>query len=109
MNHARKQVAPDTIMRGGAEHYGIGGHLLTRVVHCANRYGLFFARSLEAELKQEAANLRQLLEATEEAAAEMARLTLSAGRWQVSEASDKFAKLGWAARELRQFNRQLDE
>ena len=48
MNHARKQVAPDTIMRGGAEHYGIGGHLLTRVVHCANRYGLFFARSLSS-------------------------------------------------------------
>ena len=64
---------------------------------------------LQAELEQEAANLRQLLEATEEASAEMARLTLSAGRWKVSDSSGKFEKLGWAARELTQFNREIDE
>ena len=64
---------------------------------------------LEKELAQEAANLTQLLQATEDASAEMARLTLSAGRWKVSDASDKFEHLGWAARELTQFNRQLDE
>ncbi len=64
---------------------------------------------LQTELAQEAANLRQLLEATEDAAAEMARLTLSAGRWKVSDASSKFARLGHAARELTQFNRELDE
>ena len=64
---------------------------------------------LEKELEQEAVNLTQLLEATEDAAAEMARLTLSAGRWQVTDASDKFERLGWAARELTQFNRQMEE
>lgn len=64
---------------------------------------------LQGELEQEAANLRQLLQATEEASAEMARLTLSAGRWKVAESSDKFEKLGWAARELTRFNRELDE
>ncbi len=69
--------------------------------------GVELAR-LKTELDQEAANLRQLLEATKEASAEMARLTLSAGRWQVSDASGKFAHLGWAARELTQFNRELD-
>ena len=63
---------------------------------------------LQTELKQEAANLRQLLQATEEASAEMARLTLSAGRWKVSDSSGKFEKLGWAARELTRFNRELD-
>lgn len=64
---------------------------------------------LRDELAQEAANLRQLLEATEDAAAEMAKLTLSAGRWKVSDSSSKFERLGWAARELTQFNRELDE
>ena len=64
---------------------------------------------LQTELAQEAANLRQLLDATEDAAAEMARLTLSAGRWKVSDASSKFERLGWAARELTRFNRELDE
>ena len=64
---------------------------------------------LQLELAQEAANLRQLLDATEEAAAEMARLTLSAGRWKVADSSDKFEKLGWAARELTQINRELEE
>ena len=63
---------------------------------------------LQTELEQEAANLRQLLEATEEASAEMARLTLSAGRGKVADASDKFARLGWAARELTQFSRELE-
>lgn len=64
---------------------------------------------LQTELQQEAANLRQLLDATEEAAAEMARLTLSAGRWKVSDSSGKFERLGWAARELTQINRELDD
>ena len=64
---------------------------------------------LQSELEQEAANLRQLLQATEEASAEMARLTLSAGRWKVADSSGKFEKLGWAARELTRFNRELDE
>ena len=64
---------------------------------------------LQTELKQEAANLKQLLAATEEASAEMARLTLSAGRWKVSDSSGKFERLGWAARELTRFNRELDE
>lgn len=64
---------------------------------------------LQTELQQEALNLKHLLEATEEAAAEMARLTLSAGRWKVSDASSKFEKLGWAARELTQFNREIED
>ena len=64
---------------------------------------------LQTELAQEAANLRQLLDATEDAAAEMARLTLSAGRWKVADASSKFERLGWAARELTQLGRELDE
>ena len=64
---------------------------------------------LQSELKQEATNLKQLLQATEEASAEMARLTLSAGRWKVEDSSNKFAQLGWAARELTRFNRELDE
>ena len=65
MNHARKQVAPDTIMLSPSPHYGIGGHLLTRVVHCANRYGLFFARSLMTqlggEIPDEAEEIRSVL------------------------------------------------
>ena len=63
---------------------------------------------LGRELEQERAILEKLLEATEAAAAEMARLMLSAGRFPVEDASDKFAQLGWAARELTQFNRELE-
>ena len=67
------------------------------------------ADSLRAELEAESANLRQLLEATEAASVELARLTLSAGEAQMPASSQQFGQLGWAAGELRRLNRQLEE
>lgn len=67
------------------------------------------AESLRAELEAEHANLRQLLEATEAASIELARLTLLAGGGQMPASSQQFGQLGWAAGELRRLNRQLEE
>ncbi len=65
--------------------------------------------ALRAELEAESANLRQLLEATEAASIELARLTLLAGDGQMPASSQQFGQLGWAAGELRRLNRQLEE
>ncbi len=67
------------------------------------------AAALRAELEAENANLRQLLEATEAASIELARLTLLAGDGQLPATSQQFGQLGWAAGELRRLNRQLEE
>ena len=67
------------------------------------------AASLRAELEAESANLRQLLEATEAASVELARLTLLAGNEQMPTTSQQFGQLGWAAGELGRLNRQLEE
>ena len=67
------------------------------------------AQSLRAELEAESANLRQLVQATEAASVELARLTLSAGETQMPASSQQFGQLGWAAGELRRLNRQLEE
>ena len=67
------------------------------------------AESLRAELGAENANLRQLLEATEAASVELARLTLLAGGGQMPASSQQFGQLGWAASELNRLNRQLEE
>ena len=65
--------------------------------------------ALRAELEAENANLRQLLEATEAASIELARLTLLSGAGQMPQTSQQFGQLGWAAGELRRLNRQLEE
>lgn len=65
--------------------------------------------SLRAELEAETANLRQLVEATEAASVELARLTLLAGDGKMPASSQQFGQLGWAAGELRRLNRQLEE
>ncbi len=67
------------------------------------------AESLRPELEAEAANLRQLVAATEAASVELARLTLLAGDGQMPATSEQFGQLGWAAGELRRLNRQLEE
>ena len=67
------------------------------------------AESLRAEFDAENANLRQLLNATEAASVELARLTLVAGGGQLPQSSQQFGQLGWAAGELNRLNRQLEE
>ena len=59
------------------------------------------AESLRPEIELEAANLQQLLEATEAASVELARLTLLSGRDKAPAVSAQFGQLGWAAGELR--------
>ncbi len=59
------------------------------------------ADALRPEIELEAANLRQLLEATEAAAVELARLTMLSGRDKAPAVSQQFGQLGWAAGELR--------
>ena len=59
------------------------------------------AEALRPEIEVEAANLRQLLEATEAASVELARLTLLSGRDKAPAVSAQFGQLGWAAGELR--------
>ena len=65
--------------------------------------------SLRAELEAENANLQQLVEATEAASVELARLTLLAGSGRMPQTSQQFGQLGWAAGELRRLNRELEE
>ena len=65
--------------------------------------------AIAPELESESANLRQLVEATEAASVELARLTLLAGDGKMPESSQQFGQLGWAAGELRRLNRQLEE
>ena len=67
------------------------------------------AESLRPELEAESANLRQLVEATQAASVELARLTLLAGEGQMPASIQQFGQLGWAAGELRRLNRQLEE
>ena len=57
--------------------------------------------SLRPEIELEAANLRQLLEATEAASVELARLTMLSHRDKAPAVSQQFGQLGWAAGELR--------
>ena len=59
------------------------------------------AASLRPEIEVESANLRQLLEATEAASVELARLTMLSGRDKAPSVSRQFGQLGWAAGELR--------
>ena len=59
------------------------------------------AESLRPEIALEAANLQQLLEATEAASVELARLTMLSHRDKAPAVSAQFGQLGWAARELR--------
>ena len=67
------------------------------------------AESLRAEFEAESANLRQLLDATEAASVELARLTLLSGSEKLPDSSQQFGQLGWAASELNRLNRQLEE
>ena len=67
------------------------------------------AGAIAPELASETANLRQLVEATQAASIELARLTLLVGNGQIPETSQQFGQLGWAAGELRRLNRQLEE
>lgn len=76
-------------------------------LHMVAQQGINF-QSLRAELEDERQGLEQLSEATEDASVELAKLTLSAGQQQVVTAGQKFARLGWAAQELRKIDRQLD-
>ncbi len=59
------------------------------------------AHDLRPEIELEAANLQQLLEATEAASVELARLTMLSGRDKAPAVSAQFGQLGWAAGELR--------
>lgn len=59
------------------------------------------AQALRPEIELEAANLQQLLEATEAASVELARLTMLSGRDKAPAVSAQFGQLGWAAGELR--------
>lgn len=59
------------------------------------------ADALRPEIELEAANLQQLLEATEAASVELARLTMLSGRDKAPAVSAQFGQLGWAAGELR--------
>ena len=67
------------------------------------------AGAIAPELASESANLQQLVEATEAASVELARLTLLAGDGGMPETSQQWGQLGWAAGELRRLNRQLEE
>ena len=59
------------------------------------------ADALRPEIELEIASLQQLLEATEAASVELARLTLLSGRDKAPAVSAQFGQLGWAAGELR--------
>ena len=59
------------------------------------------ADALRPEIELEIANLKQLLEATEAASVELARLTLLSHRDKAPAVSAQFGQLGWAAGELR--------
>ena len=59
------------------------------------------AEILRPEIEIEAANLQQLLDATEAASIELARLTMLSGRDKAPAVSAQFGQLGWAAGELR--------
>lgn len=59
------------------------------------------AQSLRSEINLEAANLQQLLDATEAASVELARLTMLSHRDKAPAVSAQFGQLGWAAGELR--------
>ena len=59
------------------------------------------ADALRPEIELEIANLQQLLEATEAASVELARLTMLSGRDKAPAVSAQFGQLGWAAGELR--------
>lgn len=59
------------------------------------------ADALRPEIELEIANLQQLLEATEAASVELARLTMLSGRDKAPAVSRQFGQLGWAAGELR--------
>ena len=59
------------------------------------------AASLRPEIELEAANLQQLLQATEAASVELARLTMMSHRDKAPAVSAQFGQLGWAAGELR--------
>ena len=59
------------------------------------------ADALRDEIDLEIANLQQLLEATEAASVELARLTMLSGRDKAPAVSAQFGQLGWAAGELR--------
>lgn len=60
------------------------------------------AEALRDEIGLEAANLQQLLDATQAASVELARLTMLSGRDKAATVSAQFGQLGWAAGELRQ-------
>lgn len=57
--------------------------------------------ALRPEIELEIANLQQLLQATEAASVELARLTLLSHRDKAPAVSAQFGQLGWAAGELR--------
>ena len=59
------------------------------------------ADALRPEIELEIANLQQLLQATEAASVELARLTMLSGRDKAPAVSAQFGQLGWAAGELR--------
>ena len=59
------------------------------------------ADALRPEIELETANLQQLVEATEAASVELARLTMLSGRDKAPAVSAQFGQLGWAAGELR--------
>ena len=59
------------------------------------------ADALREEIELEIANLQQLLQATEAASVELARLTMLSGRDKAPAVSAQFGQLGWAAGELR--------
>ena len=59
------------------------------------------ADALREEIELEAANLQQLLQATEAASVELARLTMLSGHDKAPAVSAQLGQLGWAAGELR--------
>ena len=59
------------------------------------------ADELRPEIELEIANLQQLLQATEAASIELARLTMLSHRDKAPAVSAQFGQLGWAAGELR--------
>lgn len=59
------------------------------------------ADELRPEIELEIANLQQLLQATEAASVELARLTMLSHRDKAPAVSAQFGQLGWAAGELR--------
>ena len=59
------------------------------------------AEELRPEIELEIANLQQLLQATQAASVELARLTMLSHRDKAPAVSAQFGQLGWAAGELR--------